>query len=298
MQPTTNLTLTLEWFLNPDHLPFIVGVMTRAYEQAGLDITIIEPDDHYDGFAELQSQSIDLHVNEPIHLFEHYAPNLRALGCFFETDGGILMHQSSMDKLKNNHPIRICTPASEEKTNRIGFEILARYATKNGFTLSRKNVSFVQKDFYHISNLKKDPSLDGAWLCFYNFEGVEAIHEGMDFVFIDQHLSPYPNFSALEILTTDEIYKEKKDAIDTFIKTTNEMIRLCKNEPESAHSMYYDYSKTDANKLMDAIIDNTLSRFITPIKPRAGKWQALREMLAEIDIVTLTNEQYQSIWNL
>ncbi len=86
MQPTTKLTLTLEWFLNPDHLPFIAGVTTGAYEQAGLDITIIEPDDHYDGFAELQNQSIDLHVNEPIHLFEHYVPNLRALGCFFELD--------------------------------------------------------------------------------------------------------------------------------------------------------------------------------------------------------------------
>ena len=43
MQPTTTLTLTLEWFLNPDHLPFIAGVTTGAYEQAGLDITIIEP---------------------------------------------------------------------------------------------------------------------------------------------------------------------------------------------------------------------------------------------------------------
>ena len=58
MQSTTKLTLTLEWFLNPDHLPFIAGVTTGAYQQAGLDITIIEPDDHYDGFAELQNQTI------------------------------------------------------------------------------------------------------------------------------------------------------------------------------------------------------------------------------------------------
>ncbi|WP_350650121.1 ABC transporter substrate-binding protein, partial [Pseudomonas sp. HY13-MNA-CIBAN-0226] len=85
---------------------------------------------------------------------------------------------------------------------------------------SRDNVSFVQKDFYHIKNLQEDPNLDGAWLCFYNFEGVEATHEGLDFTFIDQNLSPYPNFSALEILTTDEIYSAKKDAIDTFIQVT------------------------------------------------------------------------------
>ncbi len=298
MQPTTKLTLTLEWFLNPDHLPFIAGVATGAYKQSGLDITIIEPDDHYDGFAELQHQSIDLHINEPIHLFEHYAPNLRALGCFFETDGGILMRQSSMDKLKNNQPIRICTPAAEDKTNRIGFEILARYAKKNNFTINRENVSFVSKDFYHIQNLQQDPSLDGAWLCFYNFEGIEALHEGMDFVFIDQHLAPYPNFSALEILTTDEIYTEKKEAIDTFIKVTNEMVTFCQNKPASAHSLYYDYSNTEADALMNAIIDDTLGRFITPIKPSADKWQALREMLAEIDIVTLTDKEYQSLWRV
>ena len=49
---------------------------------------------------------------------------------------------------------------------------------------------------------------------------------------------------------------------------------------------------------MDAIIDNTLGRLITPIKPDANKWQELREMLAEIDIVTLTDEQYHSLWTL
>lgn len=49
----TALTLTLEWFLNPDHLPFIAGIHTGAYKQANLDVKMIEPTEHYDGFAEL-----------------------------------------------------------------------------------------------------------------------------------------------------------------------------------------------------------------------------------------------------
>ena len=49
---------------------------------------------------------------------------------------------------------------------------------------------------------------------------------------------------------------------------------------------------------MDAVIDNTLGRLITPNKPNASKWEKLREMLAKIDIVTLTDEQYQSLWAL
>lgn len=292
------LSITLEWFLNPDHLPFITGVKTGTYEQAGLEITIIEPGDHYDGFAELANNMIDIHVNEPIHLFEHYTPNLRSLGCFFETDGGILIRKSSMKKLHSQQPIRICTPAAEEKTNCIGFEILARYAKKHGFNIKKDNITFVQADFYHIKNLQNDSSLDGAWLCFYNFEAIEAKHKGLEFEFIDQHKSPYPNFSALELITTEQIYRAKQQEIDTFIKTTNDMIEICQKEYEKVRTFYYEYSKTEPDTLMDAIIANTLQRFIRPIQPSAEKWQNLREMLANIDIVTLNNEQYQSLWQI
>lgn len=126
---------------------------------------------------------------------------------------------------------------------------------------------------------------------------MEATHEGLDFTFIDQNLSPYPNFSALEILTTAEIYGAKR--CDRYLyQVTNQMTELCKSEPDTAHRMYYDYSQTEADALMDAIIDDTLGRLITPITPSANKWQALREMLADIDIVTLTGEQYQSLWAL
>lgn len=295
----TKLTLTLEWFLNPDHLPFIAGIKTGAYQQAGVELTIIEPDDHYDGFAELNNRTIDLHTNEPLHLFEHYAPNLRSLGCFFETDGGILMRGNSeqvLQKLKGQQTIRICTPAAEEKTNRIGFEVLDRYAKQHGIKLPQNNVEFVQADFYHITNMQNDPSLDGAWLCFYNFEGVEATQAGMSFTFIDQHASPFANFSALDIITTDEIYQDKKQAIDSFIKVTNDMVELCRAEPETVRELYYQYSDTKADELMNAIIDDTLGRFIHPIESHQAKWQELRQMLADIDIVKLTDEQYQSLW--
>ncbi|NRD70767.1 hypothetical protein HQR03_09500 [Psychrobacter okhotskensis] len=40
------LTLTLEWFLNPDHLPFIAGIHTGAYQKSELDIAALS-DVHY-----------------------------------------------------------------------------------------------------------------------------------------------------------------------------------------------------------------------------------------------------------
>lgn len=295
----TNLTplkITLEWFLNPDHLPMIAGVMSGAYAKAGIDVQMTAPDDHYDGFKALEEESIDIHVNEPLHLFEHYSAELRGLGCFFETDGGVLMRQNRMQKLQNGEKIRICTPASEPKTNRIGFEILQRYAKKHGFSLDFAQVEFVQADFYHIQNLKNDTTLDGAWLCFYNFEGIEAEHEGLDFVFIDQSQSPFANFSALEFISTQSILQKKSDLIEKFLQITREMVTLCQQNPALAKQYYYAYSKTESEPLMDAIIIDTLPRLDSRICADAKRWENVRQMLAEIDIVSLSDEEYQTLW--
>ena len=295
----TPLTLTLEWFLNPDHLPFIAGIHTGAYSDAGLDINMIEPTEHYDGFAELEAGNIDLHVNEPIHLFEHYFADLKALGCFFVTDGGVLIKQSSLDKLHKNQPIRITTPASNPITNKIGFEILSRYAKKNGFVLDAANVSFVETDFQHLENLQKGDEageFDGAWLCFYNFEGIEANHIGLDYTFIDQHLSPYPNFSALELMTTHSIWQEKSEALTQFVAVSTAMAQLCIDNPEQAREIYYGYTGETPSALMDDIINDTLKRLIAPIQPDAERWTALREMLATLDIANISDADYAKLW--
>lgn len=298
MTPTP-LTLTLEWFLNPDHLPFIAGIYTGAYANAGLDITMIEPTEHYDGFAELQAGNIDMHVNEPIHLFEHYFTDLKALGCFFVTDGGVMIKQSSLDKLHQNQPIRITTPAANPITNKIGFEILSRYATQNGFVLDAANVSFVETDFQHLENLQKGDDagdFDGAWLCFYNFEGIEANHIGLDYTFIDQHLSPYPNFSALELMTTHRIWADKKEAMQQFVKVSTQMSQLCTSQPEKAREIYYGYTGETPSALMDDIINDTLKRLIAPIQPDSERWSKLREMLTDLNIANISDTDYAKLW--
>lgn len=47
---------------------------------------------------------------------------------------------------------------------------------------------------------------------------------------------------------------------------------------------------------MDAIIDDTLPRLISPIRADKQRWQAVREMLAEIDIVALSDDDYAGIF--
>lgn len=292
------IKIALEWFLNPDHLPMIAGVVTGRYKEKGLDVQIIEPEEHYDGFEALKSGSIDIHCNEPLHLYEHYFDGIRSLGCFFETRGGVMIRADRVEKLKANGKIKITTPAANEVTNKIGFEIIRRYAQKNGFSIDRENVEFVETDFWHINNMKRDESFDGAWLCFYNFEGIEAEMEGIDNLFIDQFESPYPNFSALEFMTSQQVLEEKGEQLCTFIEVTNEMATYLKATPVEAQSIFYDYSKQERTNLMDNIILDTLTRLETDIKADPKRWRALYEFLESLGLVKLDERQYDDIWGV
>lgn len=290
------IKIALEWFLNPDHLPMIVGVQNNAYKKAGLDVEIIQPQEHYDGFENLKSGNIDIHCNEPLHLYEHYFDGIKSLGCFFQTRGGVMIRADRVKKLKTNAKIKITTPASNPVTNKIGFEIIKRYAEKNGFVIDRENIEFIETDFWHIRNMKNDESFDGAWLCFYNFEGVEAEVEGFDNLFIDQFESPYPNFSALEFMSTQEIIDEKGEALCKFIEVTNEMSTYIQRHPVEATNIYYEYTQEKKSSLMDKIIEDTIPRFQSDIKADAQKWKELYRFLEELELIQLTPEEYKSIW--
>ena len=74
----TTIKIALEWFLNPDHLPMIAGIESKAYAKAGINLEIIQPEEHYDGFEDLKRGAIDIHRNEPLHLFEHHFDGLKS----------------------------------------------------------------------------------------------------------------------------------------------------------------------------------------------------------------------------
>lgn len=290
------IKLALEWFVNPDHLPMIAGVVTGKYKEAGLDVEIIQPEEHYDGFEDLKTGAIDIHCNEPLHLFEHHFDGLKSLGCFFETRGGVMIREDRVEKLKANGKIKITTPASNPVTNKIGFEIIKRYAEKNDFIIDRDNVEFVETDFWHIKNMKKDESFDGAWLCFSNFEVIEAEMEGFKNLFIDQFESPYPNFSALEFMSTQAIIDEKGEGICKFLEVTNEMAKYVQTHSVEANKIYYDYTKEENSKLMDKIIEDTIPRFETDVKADSKRWKELYNFLEELKLVKLNEQEYAKIW--
>ena len=61
-------------------------------------------------------------------------------------------------------------------------------------------------------------------------------------------------------------------------------------------NMYYEYTKEQKSDLMDAIIEDTIPRLKFNIKSDAKKWSDLYNFLEDLEVVKLSDDEYNSIW--
>ena len=69
----------LEWFLNPDHLPLVVALREGYFAEAGLDVQLLEPADHWEAEEEILAGRLDVAVTETLHLAQDAAVRLYIL---------------------------------------------------------------------------------------------------------------------------------------------------------------------------------------------------------------------------
>jgi putative hydroxymethylpyrimidine transport system substrate-binding protein len=285
------LQLAIEWFLNPDHLPFIVGIQEGFFQKEGMELEIIEPTEHYDGLDELCKGNIHFATNEPLHLIEQFDPRFLTMGTYFETKGGVLLKASSHDKLINGESITVTSPVSNEKTNTIAFEIIRRYYAKKGVDVQREQVIFKANGFEHLKYMKE--GADAGWLYFYNFEGIEAQHEGLEVIYLDAANVGFANFSALDIFTNKAWYNENQATVDRFVQTVKAIISWMDANPEQSMQHYYDYTKEEKSALMDDILKATMECFHNDFSSSAKAQEPILDFFTDIGITQLAKSDFK-----
>ncbi len=285
------LKLAIEWFLNPDHLPFIVGIRQGIFEKHGLDIEIIEPTEHYDGLDELCNGNIHFATNEPLHLIEQFDERFLTMGTYFETKGGVLLKKSSYEKLIHGQSITVTSPVSNERTDSIAFEIIRRFYANKGVYVQRDQVKFQANGFEHLKYMKE--GADAGWLYFYNFEGVEAKHEGMEVLFLDAENVGFANFSALDIFTNKQWYETNKQTCEVFIKAVKEAIVWIQKNSDKTIQHYYDYTQEEKSDLMDDILSSTMECFHNDFHSLASDQAPILGFFSEIGITKLKYDDFK-----
>jgi len=285
--------LAIEWFLNPDHLPLIVAKEKGFLAARGIgDFEIVVPTEHYDGLQELVEGRIEFATNEPLHLIEQYHENFLSLGTFFQTQGGVMMKTASFERLRAGGAVRVATPVSNAKTNGIGFEIIRRYAARQGVTVERAQVEFCAKDFYLVKHMQE--GCDAGWLCFYNFEGLEAEHEKMDVIHMNAATAGFANFSGLDLFTTRSFYREQGDRVEAVVAAVREAIGFIHTHPDEAHALYYAYSGEAKTPLKDAILRQTDTCFRPDFASDHREELPILHFFREIGITDLPEEKFRT----
>lgn len=265
------LCIALEWFLNPDHLPLLAA--RKQLQAEGWDIDLVVPDDHYDGFEALADGAVDLVVNEPLHLVERRALQLTSHGCFFATNGGVLMHRTAIQRLMDGAPVRIASPVSNPTTDGLCLDILRSWMARQGSTLKGEQVFIEAAGFDHVDNLAR--GYDGAWLAFANVEGVSAEVRGMDTQLIVTAEAGIPNFSALELIGAANAPDVVRAAIATFVATLDAVTPGLCADTAAARQLWYSASGHAPDAEADAIVEASLPRFLAPVRRSAAMWRPM-----------------------
>jgi putative hydroxymethylpyrimidine transport system substrate-binding protein len=291
------IEIALEWFLNPDHLPLIAGIQQGWFAEAGYDVNLLVPDDHYDGLANVAAgdRNIAFACNEPLHMVDEVRPGLRALGCFFETEGGVLLHRRSADQFLAGNSIRLASPVAGGVTDAIAREILQKWALKqHGKTVSVVSVVIESAGFQHLENMAN--GYDGSWLCFANFEGVEAKMAGLDCVFVTAAMAGIPNFSALELFTSEKFLAEHSAAVNDVCAIISRGAAACQADPSLAAQIWYAHTGAAPDAKTNEILADTVPRLVTPVRRDALRWRGMWEALDRLGLSAVDDAAYNALY--
>lgn len=268
------IRIALEWFLNPDHLP-LIHAQRAAQADGGLNIELIVPDDHYDGFQALACGDVEVVVNEPLHLLEKHAGlvELSSLGTFFETDGGVLITHHAKQTLKSGGSVRVASPVSNPVTDGLCRAILTGWLRKENVTVQPRQITVYEAGFDHIENLRN--GADAAWLAFANIEGVHARLLDLPVEMCRTLDGDVPGFSALELIVDRAATPEVRLALARLIEYVDAAVVALQADPEAALALWCEASNSEPTPLEAAMVSDSLTRFVSPVRPDAARWRPI-----------------------
>jgi ABC-type nitrate/sulfonate/bicarbonate transport system substrate-binding protein len=255
----TTVRIGLEWFLNPDHLPFLVAMEQGWCEQEGFQLELIEPTDHLDAFDALQTGAVDVAITEPIHLVQDRARGrpVVAFARFLHTNGGVMYFGGrGIERPRDMAGRRVQYPGAPGPG---GTAIVSTMIEADGGRA--EGLVPVDHGFQHTEALVTDLA-DVATLVFYNFEVVEARHQGHDARFFALKDWGVPDFCQLILVASEQRLHHEGERWRALARILSRSLDFIHQHPDEAQRVYWARTRAPADDpLLRSIFDATVPCF-------------------------------------
>ncbi|GAB5536923.1 MAG: ABC transporter substrate-binding protein [Rubricoccaceae bacterium] len=283
----TRLRLGLEWFLNPDHVPLLLAQDRGWFADAGLDVELIEPEEHLDAVEAIEKGEMDCAVTEPLHLVEDRAKGEMCIGFarFLHTNGGV-MAKASIERPRDMAGCRIQYPGAPGPG---GPAIVATMIEADGGpTGTEDGFERINNSFYHTDALAEDKA-DVATLVFYNFEIVEARQREMDVRMFALKDWGVPDFCQLVLITHPDKLEAERDTFRQLVRVLRRGVDAVKQDPEAAREVYFRMTGSDlGDALTTAIYDATVPAFTHDFSMSADYYRQLEAWMHARGLIETT----------
>ena len=278
-----NLTLLLDWFINPDHGPIIIAEEKGFFSDVGLDVEIIAPADPSAPPKLVAAGKGDIAVSyQPqLHLQVHEGLPLTRVGTLISTPLNCLLTLKD-GEIKN---------ISDLRGKKVGFSVSGVEEALLEALLKRNGVSLNEIDLINV-NFSLSPSLmskqvDAVIGAYRNFELNQMEIEnvpGKCFYLEEEGIPSYD-----ELIYVANTKKLDKDKIRNFLLAIEKATQFIVNNPSESWDIFSNFSPELNDELNRKAWKDTFARFsLTPAAVDTGRYIRFEKFLLKYDLIKKT----------
>ena len=282
---TNNLTVVLDWFVNPDHGPIIIADENGYFLEQGLEVEIIPPADPADPPKLAAAGKADLAISyQPqLHLQTHEGLPLVRVGTLIATPLNCLLVRD--DGTVNSIP--------DLRGRKVGFSVAGVEEALLAAILARHGMSLEDVELVNV-NWSLSPSLmsnqvDAVIGAYRNFELNQMELSGVPgrcFYLEEEGLPPYDEL--IYVANPDTMDAE---VIERFLSAVEKATQYIVNHPDKSWEIFSSTAPELQDDLNEMAWADTISRFaLRPASLDAGRYNRFERFLFDAGLIPSVNE--------
>jgi putative hydroxymethylpyrimidine transport system substrate-binding protein len=281
----TELTLILDWFMNPDHAPIVVAQERGYFADAGLDVDIKEPADPNNPPKLVAAGKADIAVSyQPqLHLQADAGLPLKRIGTLVATPLNTVV-------ALEGGPVETL---ADLKGRKVGYSVGGFEEIVLGTMIERAGLSMTDVDMVNV-NFSLSPALLSERVAavvgaYRNFELNQLEIEGAAGKAFYPEEHGVPAYDELIFVA----HRERVDdpAMRCFIEAVGRGVRYLVNHPEASYELFVSAYPDLDDELNRKAWADTLPRFaLRPAALDRARYAAFAEFLAERGLIENTHE--------